>query len=112
MKLIATTMMSLFILVSNGASQTAPVQSSPTIKIVRRGSQQPGQGPAENFTGSVQVQPLFRERSITRNRGNGHLPTRSAKRMAYASAGSNFDGYGWQRLGSTMGRTGRGNSAR
>ncbi len=69
MKLIATTMMLLFILVSNGASQTAPVQSSPTIKIVRRGSQQPGQGPAENFTGSVQVQPLFPANAPSRATG-------------------------------------------
>jgi 4-carboxymuconolactone decarboxylase len=59
MKLIATTIMSLFMLVSNGTSQTAPVQNSQTIKIARSGSQQPGKGPAEYFTGSVQVQPLF-----------------------------------------------------
>ena len=55
MRLIATTIMSLFMLVSNGTdgqaasasgtSQTAPVQNSQTIKIARSGSQQPGNGP-------------------------------------------------------------------
>jgi 4-carboxymuconolactone decarboxylase len=69
MKLIATTIISLFMLVSNGTSQAAPVQNSPTIKIVRSGSQPPDKGPAENFTGSVQVQPLFPANAPSRTTG-------------------------------------------
>ena len=69
MKLIATTIVSLFILVSNDTSQTAPVQNSETIKIVRSGSQQPGKGPAEYFTDSVEVQPLFPANAPSRTTG-------------------------------------------
>ena len=113
MKLVATTIMLLFILVSNGTSQSTPGENSQTIKIVRSGSQQPGQGPAEHFTGSVQVEPLFPANAPSRTAGGTrHFRTRGSKRMAYASAGSNFDRYGWQGLGSAMGRSGRGNSAR
>ena len=34
-------------------------QQSPAITIARSGSQPPAAGPAEYFTGTVQVQPLF-----------------------------------------------------
>jgi 4-carboxymuconolactone decarboxylase len=71
MKLIAATIMSLFMLVSNsahaqaasptGSSQSEPADNSQTIKIARSDSLQPKKGPApaEHFTGSVQVQELF-----------------------------------------------------
>jgi 4-carboxymuconolactone decarboxylase len=68
MKLIAATIMSLFTFIANGAgqtasasgpSQTAPVQNSQTIKIARSDSLHPNKGPAQYFTGSVQVQQLF-----------------------------------------------------
>jgi quercetin dioxygenase-like cupin family protein len=41
------------------ASSTASAQDSRSINITRSGSQQPIKGPAEHFTGSVQVEPLF-----------------------------------------------------
>jgi len=69
MKLIAATIMSLFMLVSisahaqavspSGSSQSEPAHISQTIKITRSGSLQPKKGSAEYFTGSVQVQELF-----------------------------------------------------
>ena len=40
-------------------SSTASPQDSHSITITRSGSQQPGKGPSEYFTGSVQVEPLF-----------------------------------------------------
>jgi len=70
MKLIAATIMSLFMLVSisahaqaasspSGTSQSEPAHDSQTIKITRSGSLQSKKGSAEYFTGSVQVQELF-----------------------------------------------------
>ncbi len=50
-------------------SQTPPVQNSQTIKITRSGSQHPSKGPAEHFTGSVQVQPLFPALNPSRTSG-------------------------------------------
>jgi len=68
MKLIAPTIMLLFIFIAIGAgqttpasgpSQTAPVQNSQTIKTARSDSLHPNKGSAQYFTGSVQVQELF-----------------------------------------------------
>jgi quercetin dioxygenase-like cupin family protein len=41
------------------ASRTASAQDSHSIKITRSGSQQPSKGPADYFTGPVQIEPLF-----------------------------------------------------
>ena len=41
------------------ASSSASAQESHSINITRSGSQQAIRGPAEHFTGSVQVEPLF-----------------------------------------------------
>jgi quercetin dioxygenase-like cupin family protein len=69
MKLIAATIMSFFMLVSNSASAQAAsptniVHSVPganlqTIKITRSGSLPLKKGSADYFTGSIQVQELF-----------------------------------------------------
>lgn len=42
-----------------GAAASASAQDLQAIKITRSGSQPPRQAPAENFTGSVRVEPLF-----------------------------------------------------
>ena len=42
-----------------GVPQTAPMQDSQTINITRSGSAPSRKEPAENFTGSVRVDPLF-----------------------------------------------------
>jgi 4-carboxymuconolactone decarboxylase len=72
MKLLAATVISLFLLASasaqanqagaasgSGAAPTASVQDSQTIKITRSGSQPSQKGPAENFTGSVRIDTQF-----------------------------------------------------
>lgn len=43
------------------ASRSASQQGAQTIKITRSGSQPSVKGAAEHFTGSVRVDPLFRE---------------------------------------------------
>src|SRR5438128_6654737 len=53
MKLLIATAASLFALAS------APVQADETITITRAGSQPSNKGPAQFFTGSVRVDPLF-----------------------------------------------------
>ena len=63
MKLLAATLMSLSLLAS------ASAQDSQTIRITRRGSQPSRQGPAENFTGSVRVEPLFQLNNPARTSG-------------------------------------------
>lgn len=70
MKVLAGALISLSLFASaesqarTGAAQadTPPAvsaQDSHSIRITRSGSQQPGKGPAGDFTGSVQVDPLF-----------------------------------------------------
>jgi 4-carboxymuconolactone decarboxylase len=72
MKLLAATVISLSLLASafaqthqagaisgTGAATSAAVQDSQKIKITRSGSQPSRQAAAENFTGSVRVDPLF-----------------------------------------------------
>jgi len=73
MKLFAATVMSLALLASASAQTNqsgAPAQDSQAIKIARRGSQPSRQGPAENFTGSVRVDPLFQASAPARASGS------------------------------------------
>ncbi len=51
------------------AGQPAAVDQSQTITIARRGSQPSRTGPAENFTGSVRVDPLFQAAGPSRTSG-------------------------------------------
>jgi quercetin dioxygenase-like cupin family protein len=80
MKVLAATLISLSLSawaashVHTGAAQvdassTAPAQDSRSINITRSGSQQPIKGPAEYFTGSIQVEPLFPVRDPSRTSG-------------------------------------------
>ena len=71
MKLFAATVISLSLFASgtthaqaraaagSGAAPTSSLQDSQTIKITRSSSQQSSKGPAEYFTGSVRIEPLF-----------------------------------------------------
>ena len=52
-----------------GAAPAAPAEDSQMIKITRRGSQPSRQGPAENFTGAVRVDPLFEAKAPARGYG-------------------------------------------
>jgi 4-carboxymuconolactone decarboxylase len=82
MKLLTATVILLFLLASvftqvnragaalgSGTPPTALMQDSQTIDIKRSGSQQSRQGPAENFTGSVRVDPLFQAIDPARTSG-------------------------------------------
>ncbi len=52
------------------AERPAASQASQTITIARRGSQPSRTGPAENFTGSVRVDPLFQPTGASRASGS------------------------------------------
>lgn len=54
---------------SGVASSGAPSADAQAIKITRRGSQPSRQGPPENFTGSVRVDPLFDANAPSRTSG-------------------------------------------
>jgi 4-carboxymuconolactone decarboxylase len=74
MKLLAAMAITLSLLSStyaqtNQAFAPASAQDSQTIRIARRGSQPSRQGPAENFTGSVRVDPLFQANAPARTSG-------------------------------------------
>ncbi len=82
MKLLIATVMSLSLLASacshanqgkavsgSGAASATSSESSQAIKITRSGSQPSRQGPAENFTGSVRVDPLFNATAPSRTSG-------------------------------------------
>jgi len=115
MKLIAATIMSIFMLVSNsahaqgtspsGTSQNEFCHNSQTIRIARSESLQPKKGSAEYFTGSVQVQELFPAYDPSRTSGGKVTfePWR-AKRMAYTPARSSLDRDGRHGLDSAVGR--------
>jgi len=82
MKLLVATVMALSLLSSacshanqgravsgSDAASAASSESSQAIKITRSGSQPSRQGPAENFTGSVRVDPLFGANAPSRASG-------------------------------------------
>jgi 4-carboxymuconolactone decarboxylase len=76
MKLLAATVISLSLLASASAqTNKARAASGPQapgsqpIRIMRSGSQPSRQGPAENFTGSVRVDPLFQANAPARASG-------------------------------------------
>jgi quercetin dioxygenase-like cupin family protein len=82
MKLLAATVMSLFLFAlafahanqetaasGSGAPPVASSEDSQTISITRGGSQPSGKGPAEYFTGSVRVDPLFKANDPSRTSG-------------------------------------------
>ena len=80
MKLLATILISLSLLASAlaqtnqaGAASSpgvAQASGSQSIRIMRSGSQPSRQGPAENFTGSVRVDPLFQANTPARAAGS------------------------------------------
>ncbi|MFZ0590510.1 MAG: carboxymuconolactone decarboxylase family protein [Bryobacteraceae bacterium] len=74
MKLLAATVLPIFLLASalgqTNQAGTASAGDSQTIKIIRAGSQPSRQGPPENFTGSVRVEPLFQAHDPARASGS------------------------------------------
>ena len=68
MKLLAATVMSISLLASAFA-QTNPSGDFQTVNITRSGSQPSSRAPAEHFTGSVRVDPLFQANDPARASG-------------------------------------------
>jgi quercetin dioxygenase-like cupin family protein len=78
MRLLAATVMSLFLL----ASVCASGESSQAIKITRSGSQPSRQGPTEYFTGSVRIEPLF-DRNAPSHTSGGRVTFEPGARTAW-----------------------------
>jgi 4-carboxymuconolactone decarboxylase len=76
MKIFAATALSLSMIPSaftqsnQAEAASTSAQESQTIKIARRSSLHSRQGPAENFTGSVRVDPLFQAKAPARTSGS------------------------------------------
>jgi 4-carboxymuconolactone decarboxylase len=77
MKLLAATVISIALLASAtaqtaqvGAPLDAKAPGSQSIRIMRSGSQASRQGPVENFTGSVRIDPLFQANAPARAAGS------------------------------------------
>jgi 4-carboxymuconolactone decarboxylase len=68
MRIFAAIAISLCLLASGAQGQTSKDQEK--IRIMRSGSQPSRQGPAENFTGSVRVDPLFQANAPARTSGS------------------------------------------
>jgi 4-carboxymuconolactone decarboxylase len=68
MRIFAAIAISLCMLASGAQSQTS--NDHETIRIMRSGSQPSRKGSAENFTGSVRVDPLFHANAPTRTSGS------------------------------------------
>jgi 4-carboxymuconolactone decarboxylase len=67
MRIFAAIAISLCMLALDANSQASKAQGA--IRIMRSGSQPSGQGPTENFTGSVRVDPLFQANAPGRASG-------------------------------------------
>jgi quercetin dioxygenase-like cupin family protein len=76
MKLLAATAVTLSLLASafaqtnQAGAASVSARDAQAIRIARRGSQPPRQGPAENFKGSVRVDPLFQPSAPARASGS------------------------------------------
>jgi hypothetical protein len=56
---------------ASDASRTASLQGSQTITVTRGGSQPSTEGPAEHFTGSARIDPLFSANTPSHTSGGG-----------------------------------------
>lgn len=72
-RLLATTvlLLSMFVLALAQAGQTKapPAGAAQSVEVTRGGSRPSQKGPAENFTGSVRIEPLFPAREPSRAAG-------------------------------------------
>ena len=126
MKLLTATVLSLSLLASvwaqanpagtaegSGVPQTAPIQDSQTINITRSGSVPSRKGPAENFTGSVRVDPLFEAIAPADTFGaNVTFEQACSIGMAHPSTWSDLDRDSGCRAGAALGWPDRGDPAR
>jgi hypothetical protein len=93
-------------------AQAQAAADAPDMTIARAGSQASGKGPAQYFTGSARVDPLFphtRRRHLGRLR---HFRTGRALGLAHASRGPGIDRDGRRRPRAALGRPGPGDPSR
>ena len=81
------------------------------MEIARVGSQPSTKGPAEWFTGTVRIDPLFQAKAPAARRRQRHLRARGPDGVAHPPAGSDAHRDGRLRLGAAGGRPGRGGPA-
>jgi quercetin dioxygenase-like cupin family protein len=79
MRLIAATFLSLSVL---GSASGHAMQTAQSISIARSGSQPSRAGPAENFTGSVRIDPLF-EAQVPARAGSAWVTFEPGARTAW-----------------------------
>jgi hypothetical protein len=77
--------------------------------IKRNGTQPSGKGPAEWFTGTVRLDPLFKAPDPARQRRQRHVRARCAHGLAHTSAWTDADRDGRQRPRAARGRISRAN---
>jgi opacity protein-like surface antigen len=76
---------------------SAASAQAPTIRIAKRGSQASQKGPAEYFTGSVRVDPLFQANEPSRTSGAYVTFEPGAREQLDANQGRRLDGEGQRR---------------
>ena len=77
------------------------------MEIKRNGAQASNKGPADWFTGTVRVDPLFKAPEPGRaSRRLRHLRAGRAQQLAHPSAWPDADRHGRLRMGAMLGRTG------
>src|ERR1044072_2730857 len=116
MNLLAATAVTLSLLASTYAQTnqagaiSASAQDPQAIRIARRGTQPSRQGPAENFTGSVRVDPLFQANApapasaVLLHFARGARAGRAGG-VAYAPARADPDRDGGYGAGAALGRS-------
>ena len=96
--------------VDHAATGTA-INGEVTMEIKRNGSQASNKGPADWFTGTVRIDPLFQAPEPRVFRRQRHFRAGCAQRLAYPSARPDADRHGRLRLGAARRRTSRGDPA-
>jgi 4-carboxymuconolactone decarboxylase len=84
MRALSTVVVSLFLLLTASAQTEQESQNTPPIRITRAGSQPAQKGPADRFTGSVRVEPLFGVNAPSRTSG-GSVTFEPGARSAWHS---------------------------
>ena len=89
-----------------------PLSKERSLEIKRNDTRPSSKGPADYFTGTVHVEPLFQAPAPARVRGATSLSSRRPHRLAHAPARPDPDRYSRFRSGSAFGRSNRGNPPR
>jgi hypothetical protein len=90
----------------------APNPGNGSMEIKHIGSQPAGKGPADYFTGAVRIDPPLPSARAGAHCGcQCHIRARRTHSLAYSPTWANANRHCRRRVGSTLGRYGRGNPA-